>query len=377
MNKNAQNLFRVLCILFVAVFSLTGLSAYSADATETVPNQYVSELLDLKHTLRFNEDGKFKIVIFADIQESYPLRADTKKYINKILDLEKPDLVLLGGDNHSGGITNKSQFRTYMNSISEPMESRKIPWAQVYGNHVEGGYNSNLHDRIGMPSKAEQQEIFESYSYNVSKAGTVSGVGNYVLPILRSDSDKIAFNVFGLDSHSYANESVGGQAFEDKVYLKRLIYGGAFYPSARYETIHFDQIRWYWNASVALEKYNGSKIPAMMLFHIALQEWEYVARNPDQTDMEGVNPLGVFCPELASGLFHACYERGDVKGMFAGHMHHNDFVGTYMGIKLGFVPTIGGLATYDPKTRGARVVEIQQDDGFNFTTRMVYCKDLD
>lgn len=371
MKQNLSVRLSALCILLlVAVMSLSGYFQNEVGASGTPEDAYAESLLELKHTLRFNEDGKFKIVIFADIQDTYPLEESTLTYMNQILDQEQPDLVLLGGDNHDGNIQSESQMKTYLTAMSEPMESRKIPWAQIYGNHVQGGYEFTMSG----PKKARQQEIYESFAYNVSKAGNVYGMGNYVLPILRSDSDKIAFNVFGLDTHSYLNENPGGQAFENKVLLNRPIYGGL--AGSKYETVHFDQIRWYWNASVALEKYNGSKIAAMMFFHIALNEWEYVVKNSKQTGMVGENREGVWPSELNSGLFQACYERGDVKGMFVGHCHRNDFVGTYMGIQLGFTPTIGCHAYFDADKRGARVIEVDQDDAFNFTTRMVYCQDL-
>lgn len=364
----------VLLLLMVLAFAgLPGTFRNQVEASQSASDAYAKSLTKLKRTLRFNKDGKFKIVIFADIQDTYPLQEDTVKYMNVILDQEDPDLVLLGGDNHSGGINSESQLITYLTAMSKPMESRKIPWAQIYGNHVEGGYGF----KMAAPGKERQQEIYESFKYNVSKAGNVYGVGNYVLPILRSDSNKIGFNVFGLDTHSYLNENPGGQRFENSVLVDKPIYGTLFDPGGKYETIHADQIRWYWNASVALEQYNGSKIAAMMFFHIAQIEWEYVSRNPEATGMVGQDVEGVWPSELSSGLFHACYERGDVKGMFVGHCHQNDFCGTYMGIQLGFTPTIGSLAYFSPDTRGARVIEIDQDDAFNFTTRMVYCKDLD
>ena len=373
-----KKLFVKLSVLFVfllmSIFSLSGYAGNAVGASGTEADAEVARLLDLKHTLRFGKDGKFKIVIFADIQDKYPLEADTLEYMNKILDQEKPDLVLLGGDNHCGGLRVESQLKTYLTAMVEPMESRKIPWAQIYGNHVEGGHNNNIHLNYGAPSKERQQQLFETFSYNISKSGDVYGVGNYVLPILRSDSDKIAFNVFGMDSHSYLNEHPGGQAFANKAQLPRPIYGGL--EGSAYETIHFDQIRWYWKTSVALEQYNGSKVPAMMYFHIALNEWNYVAKNSAQTNMVGENREGVWPSELNSGLFNACYERGDVKGMFVGHCHRNDFVGEYMGIMLGFTPTIGSYNYYDADNRGARVIEIDEDDAFNFTTRMVYTKNL-
>ena len=125
-----------------------------------------------------------------------------------------------------------------------------------------------------------------------------------------------------------------------------------------------------------MEAYNGSKVPAMMLFHIPLQEYCYVTNNPKETWKTGTNEDGPGASSLNSGLFHACFERGDVKGIFSGHQHRNTITGKYMDITLGYTPTIGSYEYYSEGTRGARVVEIDQKDAFNFTTRIVYCKDL-
>ena len=42
---------------------------------------------------------------------------------------------------------------------------------------------------------------------------------------------------------------------------------------ADYDFIRFEQIMWYWNTSVALEKLCGRKIPSLMAFHIPLFEF--------------------------------------------------------------------------------------------------------
>lgn len=356
---------RVLILGVLLAVCLVGCLSSSVTASGTQTDAYMSNILSLKHTLRFNEQGKFKIVIFSDIQDRYPMKADTLAYMNKILDAEKPDLVLLGGDNHSGNMDSESVFRKYLNDMSKPMESRKIPWAQVYGNHVTGGYGFTMSG----PSKVRQQQIYEEMPYNLSKAGTVFGVGNYVLPILCSDSDKVGFNVFMMDSHTYLKD--WRSDLEAKAILPRMTFQGG-----EYNPIHFDQIKWYWDTSVAMEAYNGSKVPAMMLFHIPLQEYCYVTNNPKETWKTGTNEDGPGASSLNSGLFHACFERGDVKGIFSGHQHRNTITGKYMDITLGYTPTIGSYEYYSEGTRGARVVEIDQKDAFNFTTRIVYCKDL-
>ena len=53
-----------------------------------------------QQTLRFNKDGKFKIVQFTDVHYIYndPRSDISVERINQVLDLEKPDLVLFTGD---------------------------------------------------------------------------------------------------------------------------------------------------------------------------------------------------------------------------------------------------------------------------------------
>lgn len=118
------------------------------------------------------------------------------------------------------------------------------------------------------------------------------------------------------------------------------------------DVIHFSQINWYWNTSVALENYNGSKIPAMMFSIIPLYEWNYISRNPKQTNMQGKQNEEVSAPEANSGLLWAVYERGDVKAMFCGHDHVNDFHGTFMGITMGYTPTIGAKEYFKEENQG-------------------------
>ena len=337
-----------------------------ADALDPI----TEEALDTKHTLRFNDDGKFKILVFSDLQEDYPIKETTLSYMNQMLDEQKPDLVLFTGDNHCGRIKTKDAMKRYIAQMAEPMESRQIPWAQVYGNHVEGGYNYIIDCGL---SKEEQQKLFESCAYNVSKAGNVSGQGNYVLPVLRSDSDKVGYNVFCFDSHDYMykyGDHVYGDGFEEEA------IPGKIYSGNKYDVIHFDQIKWYWDTSVALENYNGSIIPAMMMFHIPLYEMTYITQNKRPTGFNGHNNDPVSAPEVNSGLFWALYERGDVKTIVNGHDHLNTFQGTYMGVTMAYAGSIGGVEYNDERTKGARIVEIDQDDAFNVETYMIFVKNL-
>ena len=53
--------------------------------------------------LNFNSDGKFKVVQFNDTQDDERIDRRTIELMEKVLDTEKPDFVVLNGDNIFGG----------------------------------------------------------------------------------------------------------------------------------------------------------------------------------------------------------------------------------------------------------------------------------
>lgn len=113
---------------------------------------------DARAVLRFREDGKFKIVQISDTHmvtdvgvcedavdangkylpksEADPL---TVKFIAGILDVEKPDLVVLTGDqlHHDIYDTQSALFK-----VVDPVIKRSIPFAAVFGNHDSEGIHA-------------------------------------------------------------------------------------------------------------------------------------------------------------------------------------------------------------------------------------------
>ena len=83
-------------------------------------------------TLKFNANGKFKIVQFTDVHYIYnDPRSDVSiERINEVLDAEKPDLVIFTGDVIYGKPAEEG-MRTVLNLVSK----REIPFAVTFGNH--------------------------------------------------------------------------------------------------------------------------------------------------------------------------------------------------------------------------------------------------
>lgn len=297
-----------------------------------------NEYLSVKHTLRFRQDGTFRILFLTDIHAGVGMSVQTKPGVDAIIRYASPDMVLIGGDTFGCriGVTSPEQVSEYLNLLTEVLEEKQIPWAHVYGNHD---------DNLGV-SKEIQQEIYESYPYCVSKRGEkdISGVGNYVLPVLRSDSDEVALNIWALDSH----DSMPG----------------------------IDQVNWYYQTSRAIEDCFGRKIPSIMYLHIPLPEYCYVIEHPEECGTMGTVTGGFDREWENSGLFQACVERGDVKGIFCGHEHFHDMSGTYKGIRLSFDASCGYDAGSDNKLRGGRIIEFSEENPGEMKTRMIHLRDI-
>lgn len=75
--------------------------------------------------MRFNSDGKFKIMQITDIQEIPDVSPDTIKLINAALEEEKPDLVVLTGDQIKGyGVSYKGKGDALIESVAETVKAR-------------------------------------------------------------------------------------------------------------------------------------------------------------------------------------------------------------------------------------------------------------
>ncbi len=61
-----------------------------------------AEVIENDVTLKFNADGKFKILHICDIQDTNYCAPQTLDYIARPCDAEESDLVVLGGDENRG-----------------------------------------------------------------------------------------------------------------------------------------------------------------------------------------------------------------------------------------------------------------------------------
>lgn len=314
-----------------------------------------------KHPLRFRSDGKFKILMMSDIQETLRYDERTLRSIHKLIEKEIPDLVVLGGDNCDGTkLKTEPELKNYLDIFSAPMEKQKIPWVHVFGNH---DHDIEIDD-------LQKTKLYERYEYCLSKhTEDIYGTTNFVLPIKHSCKDEIAFHVWGLDTNNEISDT-------DIVIDENIDQIKRPTMASKWDILHFDQLMWYWNSSMELEEHAGRKTHGILFMHIAPWEFQYVVDNPIPTNGKGsmkeIMQLGLF----NSGIFSAILQRGDIKCIACGHSHDDCFEGSFCGITM----CLDACAGYSPygtdDLRGGRVFEIDENDTANIQTHMVHYVDL-
>lgn len=265
-------------------------------------------------------------------------------FVDKLLDLEKPDLVVFSGDN----------VQTFNDAFHQKaVEARGIPHAEILGNHD---------DDYGFPRETVlQMGMSKRFSYTQCGPRAIEGVGNYQLSVLAptdgpwGKQGESVFHMYFLDS--------GGRLDTQK------------YPDvrSRYDWIHDNQVDYYQELSRASRKTKPVKsepearktksahetepLPAIMFFHIPLRE--YLHASIQFWRRTGAMNEKVEPSDVHSGLFQALVDVGEVKATFSGHDHTNAYCYLREGIQLCTGGGAGfGEAYSDPEfVRRTRVIE--------------------
>jgi hypothetical protein len=362
-------------LVITCVVSISPIIAVASESSVVEPNN-----------LRFSEDGKFKIMVMTDPQDyvvpGVKPNMDPRTIIlmEAAIDAEKPDLVVITGDLYSTDM-NAEGFVECMNQMLAPMEERKVPWMIVFGNHCED--QETAMEEAGW-DKIKQLEYFMSFEYNVNRPSMSGAEGYYANKfntfavgdmyhlIFDNAGEKPLYNIWGLDTNMYTRfmPEIAARGIPD------------------YDWIRPEQLFWYYTTANQLSEKYGH-LNAVMFLHIPLPEFYMMYEKLGRYGVVGSRYWDEFGTAVNSGLFATAQLAGDVRGIFAGHAHHNDYVGDYYGITLGFLASMGynsygpdlfpGMMRYlDLKDllRGVRIIELDQNDLETINTRMVYATDL-
>ena len=300
------------------------------------------------YILKFNEDGKFTIMMFADSQDDEELEETTAQLMREALAAYTPDLVIYMGDN---SVAPGEKQADAIAAIVAPVVEAGVPFTVVFGNHDQ---------EQGVPNEdllKEYQKYPGCLAYDVDPE--LYGCGNHNLPILASNGLGIAFNLWFVDSGT-STEEAGG-----------------------YDYVREDQINWYKDTAKALSLLNGGEVvPAMSFQHIivpevydalgmmkipvGIGEWTF-----DGQAYLPIPNFGAFtgflfeppCPShINGGQMDAWLETGDVMATFYGHDHVNDFTTTYEGIDITTVPTVGCNSYSNDINRGVGLITLDEND---------------
>lgn len=316
----------------------------------------VSSALSAAPELRFRADGTFKIVHFTDFHfyDDGDLDTSSLKVMETVLGAERPDFAVLSGDVVDGTgipatVSGAEFYRYEYAKLASVLAKYDVPWGLTLGNHDTGG----------PLTREEIVSLDQSFNGSMTQVGPetpTGGVTNYYLPIYSrssTGSDTPAFVLWMLD----VSEGLAG--------------GCEGYPGD--DCVTREMVEWYANTSANLNRGRETPIDAFMFTHVPVPEFVDLWNNERCLGSKGEN---ICCPQYNTGLFDAIVKSGDVRGLFVGHDHVNDFCGTFKAhpnVTLCYGRK-SGYGVYNPERHGARIIQIEES-GDGKTTWETWIRD--
>lgn len=384
-----RKLVIIVSSILVVMLVLTCFSA--CETTTEEKDKYVSR------TVRVNEDGTYKILQLTDmhfinstvtnpklkeLKKNYSLRDGwAMEAVTEVVKAAAPDLIIVTGD----AIFTSDLIQTYTKTndneaafwkFARFVDSFKIPWLFIFGNHDEEG---SLIAREGSYQGAKKvlANILKSkelkYCWYDDGPEDITGLGNYIVNVENLDGS-INQSLVMLDSGSYLH------VVDEKT-------GKVKGDQRKYEYVHDDQLDWCEAAltDISNKKNNGNLVSSIVFQHIPFPEYKTVINGyidaltalgenwedtikPDGTgtertvsvtidgkeypityhfgvynDLNGDDEHVVSCSYVGKyagndydggHAFERYLNFGSTKYVFCGHDHRNTYSFTYQGIRI-------------------------------------------
>lgn len=213
--------------------------------------------------ITFREDGTFKVLQIADLHYSLSRHScrdadlsrpwtngtcigeeETEKQVERWLDSEKPDLVVMSGDQLNGQTSSWDERSTIMR-VLRPLIKRKILWATIGGNHDS---------QSGFLTRGELQSLYRQLPYSKTFAGAVAlddgtpifGAANYYLFLFspRADRTHLA-SLYFMDTGAHVPSKDDKNSPWVPSWMSTKLPEEPEDFSSRYGYIHPSQIQWF------------------------------------------------------------------------------------------------------------------------------------
>ena len=298
--------------------------SYDIDSVPSVGSSV--EIVDEKEdevTIKKNGDG-FKVLMFTDLHFDGKNETSTVTATNLVNNIvrEKPDLVIVGGDNVTSAFNGKRSAQ-----LATIFENLGVYWAGVLGNH-EGDNRFSI-------SREKMISVFSSQDHCLIKSGKddVDGLGNYALVILNED-DSVKHVYYFMDTMDEMSSELKAEY-------------GIPEEESPYDGTKASQVKWYTEKNNELkEKYGDFK--STVVVHIPLPQYKTAAENGKF--IYGDRLEKICASGFDAGLFDAIKAGGTTKSVFCGHDHLNTFGIEYDGILLSYIQP-SGYGSYTTASR--------------------------
>ena len=331
MKKKTAIIVSVACATVVVIATAILLGVFLPVKGEMNDSEYWSEydVFDIADitAVEAGDDG-FTILQLTDLHYHLPhMTSQTDGIVSRLVEESNPDFIVITGDSVYGP-TNVM----YTKHVAELMDSFKIPWAIVYGNH----------DDEGKADKYWMGNVYENAEYCVYENGpcNIGGTGNYVVNITKNGQP--FYSLIMMDSNRET------QYNGNKEY-------GSFTPS---------QVSWYGWVQQGLKDSGYDK--SMMFFHIPFPEfldaYEYWEQNGFDSEIgSGSKNEDVCSATYNPGMFEKILEKGATTHVFVGHDHVNDYNVNYQGVTLSYGVKSSRQFYYSEEQLGGTVIRISAD----------------
>lgn len=359
---------------YLFIFQKSGISVLPGGDVPSLGVEYADMMTNSdnrnpnRQKLRFSGQNKtFTIATFADLHfgeviadnPNWGKIADALSlgYMKLFLQLEKPDLVVLTGDQITGenipvgNSTDNYATKAYGNIVSG-LENQNIPWASAYGNHD-----------MGKAFKREDLLLAElEYKNSRSQLGpsSITGITNYWIPIYGSD---------------IKNKNMNGDIEVPKVILWFFDSNGDYSISVeegkKSTGILKDQVDWFKQEHDNIVSRYGKAVPGLAFFHIPPIEFNDLNVKFPAGCVGSLHAEVPFAVEAQDfGFMSALKSVGSIQSAYAGHDHGSTWccpVKTTSSLKTPMRVCMcrhSGQGGYSDSTwdKGSRIIQIDEND---------------